>query len=252
MCKHLGELRNMTRSARIILAALVILLLASLALMLVLFNNTRRIAPAIDVIYEGKGLSVWLNGLNGWDYATDRPAVMALRKMGTNAVPALIRIITKPGSPQRTVAWNGLIALGSNAISALSFLTDAVLTNRTEVAPAIALANVGPSGVPVLLKALTNADKTIRYNAAFALDWERSDSARVVPALIVALKDPEPTVRGAAADALGDIDGEVELRRKALNSALSTDSVIRLQVTRALANLPGKDNQSSNPTNHSR
>src|SRR5712692_65128 len=46
--------------------------------------------------YQGKPLSAWLNEFDGWD--TNQAASAAFRKMGTNAIPALLKII-KSGDP---------------------------------------------------------------------------------------------------------------------------------------------------------
>ncbi len=76
--------------------------------------------------------------------------------------------------------------------------------NIQRLSHAIALADIGdPTGVPVLVKALSDENSFVRRIAASAL--AQIDDSRAVPALMDALNDKDDLVRASAADALTNI-----------------------------------------------
>src|SRR5260370_1816000 len=174
---------------------------------------SRQAEPA----YQGKPLSAWLAEFNGGPGDTNQAAFVAFRELGTNAIPALLRIIESKDPPfQRLILalnrmqslvhfparepWSlkwaascALYALGTNAKPAFPALTNLLLRTNAAIYRAISLAGMGSEGVPPLIAALTNQSPFIRSRAAFGLSWERSDLNVVVPALIARLSDPDRT-----------------------------------------------------------
>src|SRR5216684_1668272 len=73
-----------------VLAVLFVALAGGLVWML-----SRLTEPA----YQGKPLRLWLNEFNGFPPDTNEAVVLAFRAMGTNAIPALLRIIQSREPP---------------------------------------------------------------------------------------------------------------------------------------------------------
>src|SRR5712692_3461380 len=182
-----------------LLAVLAVALLGGLVWML-----SRPAEPA----YQGKPLSAWINEYNGRPGDTNQAALVAIREMGTNAIPALLKIIKSDDPPfqrmmselnrkqsmvhfpvrepwqRRWAASFALYAMGTSAKSAFAALTNLLFHPNARFnssAPAIALAGMGSEGLPPLLAAITNQNAGIRVSAANGLGWERSDLNIVVP-----------------------------------------------------------------------
>src|SRR2546428_7542236 len=200
--------------------------------------------------YQGKPLSAWLNEifLNEFNFSgvpgdTNKAALVAFLEMGTNAIPALLKIIQSDDPPfeglfselngmqsrvhfpvretrrQRWAASFALYAMGANAISAFPTLTNLLFDTKVLVSgafPTMALAGLGSEGVPPLLAALTNQNALIRLSAASGLGWARSDLNIVVPALIARLSDQDTNVNVGAVVSLGELHAEPDLAVPAL------------------------------------
>jgi HEAT repeat protein len=65
-----------------------------------------------------------------------------------------------------------------------------------------------PLAGPVLIKALGDPDGSVRGSAACSLKAFGAEAKQAVPALLELLKDEDEYARGAAAEALGQIDPE--------------------------------------------
>jgi HEAT repeat protein len=224
---------GMGKKRGILLAVLFVALLGGLIWML---------SDPTEPVCQGKLLSVWLNEINtnGWPRTND-PAVAAFREMGANAIPALVNAL-RPGDPpffqrlllevnrrqsllqfpvrktrdQRWAASSALYALGANAKPAYPALTNLLCHTNTVIYSAVALAGMGPEGLPPLLAALTNQNPFIRLCAATGLMWVRSDLDIVVPALIARLSDQDAMVHLRAVEALGRWHAEPGLAVPAL------------------------------------
>jgi HEAT repeat protein len=171
-------------------------LLAAFALGI--WEATRQVEP----VYMGKPLSRWLAEVpDGWGHPLEgrldpeeRPAAAnAVRAMGTNALPALIKMMeAQDWSPKRRLEWVaftlgliklpttttraerqnvralfGFCALGTNANPALPALMD-LLVRRGDSHTAVALAYMSPEGVLALSQALTNRDMILRTKVPHA------------------------------------------------------------------------------------
>ena len=165
------------------------MLLAAFALGI--WEPRRQVGP----VYLGKALSQWLEEVpDGWDSPVEgrqKPAVAkAVRAMGTNALPTLIKMMeardwppkprllwlasnllhldlmrhTNPAERQNVRALFGFCALGTNANPAVPALTN-LLLRRGDDCTAVALAYMSPEGVLAVSQVLTNQD-IIRTNNA--------------------------------------------------------------------------------------
>jgi HEAT repeat protein len=195
----------------------------------------------VEPVYQGRPLSAWLNELYPQlNEDTNQAASAAFRQMGTNAIPALLKIIQSGDPPfedlfselnrmqsrvhfpvrerwqQRWAASRALYAMGTNARPAFPTLTNLLLHDSAATYGALPLAGMGSEGLPPLLAALTNQSPFIRAAAARGLEEERSDLNIVVPALIARLSDRDTNVHQMAVTALGYLHAEPELAVPAL------------------------------------
>jgi hypothetical protein len=121
--------------------------------------------------YQGRRLSEWLVDVDYGLPADKRAkAYEAIRKMGTKTLPFLISDLT-PGKKannasysQATWAFDALGSIGKPAIPQLTKL----LEGNPGYVP-IALANIGPDALPVVLNSLTNESFWVRDTTAAGL-----------------------------------------------------------------------------------
>jgi HEAT repeat protein len=195
-----------------------------------------------ETVCQGKPLSVWLNEIdvNAYPADTNQAAFVAFREMGTNAIPALLKIIKSDDPPfqrmilklnrmqslvhfplrdtlaQRWAACSALYAMGANAKPAFPALTNLLFDPTSSYPSAMALAGMGSEGLPPLIAAVTNQNASIRDSAAGGLGWARSDLNIVVPALIGRLSDQHMWVHYTGMEALCQLHAEPELAVPAL------------------------------------
>jgi hypothetical protein len=190
-------------------------------------------------VYGRKSLSLWLrtyapsssSGLHSpeWNQADN-----AVRHLGTNCIPILLRMIRQKDSPAKlwlvafaqkhgltkkihivpaavrnVEASRAFIALGDvakDAVPALVKMYDDDLTAESRGAIEDALAWIGPAArpaIPLLMRATTNANPRVRANALWALGEIHAEPELCVPWLIHALNDSDDWARLSAAHALG-------------------------------------------------
>jgi HEAT repeat protein len=205
-----------------------------------------------EPVYQGKRLSRWVK-----DYAlvfrlppnaapSTPNADEAVRQIGTNAIPTLLRMLRAKDSPlkDKLVAlaqrqhiikieytpaeqWNGAApfafgVLGAKAQSAVPALIE--IANRnisfdSQSSAIMALGFIGPSAkeaVPSLPGWATNANAEVREISIIGLGEIGAEPDRVVPALIHALHDPDAEVQGKAAWALGKLRPDAKVAVPAL------------------------------------
>jgi HEAT repeat protein len=215
-----------------------------------------------EPLYQGKPLSAWINEYNGRPGDTNQAALVAIREMGTNAIPTLLKIMESDDPPfqrmmselnrkqslvhfpvrekpyPRWAASAALYAMGASARPAFPTLTNLLFHANSlfkTAAPANALAGMGSGGLPPLLAALTNQNPFIRSSAATGLGWARSDLNIVVPALIARLGDRDWWVHCEAVLALGHLHAEPELAVPALMKDYpGNDPKLRSEILRAI------------------
>lgn len=141
------------------------------------------------------------------DGATIRKeAAQALRERGTNALPELVRIVSRrKGDRAEAYAPQAFKILGADARPAVPMLID--LFKRSEaVSPAgSCLEAIGQAAESSLIEALSHTNKDIRAGAALTLGDFNPTSQAAVPALLKCMKDENSTVCVNAINALDKI-----------------------------------------------
>ncbi len=233
--------------------------------------------------YDGHSLSYWLDryrrtspdmSSTGAEEGPDPKAVEAISRIGTNALPLLLRRLryepsrarealarglnqapgaVRPGwladwaeSPKAYFtargAANAFAILGSAARPAipelLRLVHDREATNTAAFAR-YALANIGADALPHLIALLEDTNAANRLYAAFyigALSQLRTNAAAAVPALLNCLRDGDPKVQWTAAAALGEVGLQAEVVVPALQGAYeaSADAMLRRRCIGAL------------------
>ena len=202
------------------------------------------LSRAHEPVYQGKPLSAWLENYLGGDgqMATpenERAADLAVRQIGTNALPLLVemmgakdsrlksklielaakqrwmKIQTIPAGLLRARAIMAFRALGVTAIPAIPDL--ARLLNDGDIADAVAtaLSEIGTDAIPVLTNALFHADARVRAEGIRALaTFPRTpeNSTPQEPYQLSALESATPGIIHLLIDRLRDEDPHVRGR----------------------------------------
>ncbi len=215
-------------------------------------------------VYNGKPLSEWLSELTedkNNPYDTRDQAQEAIRQIGTNALPFLLKEISDLGELWQKVGatnfsnskeaetrlFNVHVAfktLGPIAKPAVPALVDLLNGAYTAFPAAFALTQIDPQAASVALtQALTNKIIYVRIAAAGYLFEVRSnaDIVLAMPNLIQCLKDESPdksdslTLISTAIDTLGAIHARPDIAVPALLETLTNkDFIIRFVSVRAL------------------
>jgi hypothetical protein len=182
--------------------------------------------------YHGKRLRVWLaEGVRKWYESGDeacKPSREAVRHMGTNAIPTLLRMLRATDSPlnlklvaladkiefiprpdtasdEHYLASWGFGWLGSDASNAIPALTDIYHQNILESSP-IAYGILLDMAPPLERTVLVNEGQTNRYDYVRKLAlWQLTPTNTPevsVPLLIKALADPSPMIQSMAVSKL--------------------------------------------------
>ncbi|MDB6064278.1 MAG: repeat protein [Pedosphaera sp.] len=215
-----------------------------------------------DPVYKGKRLSVWLEDYvdpNSTSIAvTDSDETdEAVRRLGTNAIPILLRRLRAKDSTftsllgflsrklhlfkvNFTPAWllqqegiQGFQALGSNgkaAVPELIRMYALISSQKNQNAVAAALGGIGPAAedaVPILVGSLadTRSDSRSRRSAIVALGHIHAHPEIALPALVKCLGDQNSFARQHAAQAIGAFDSDAKLAVPDLLKLLTDSSV---------------------------
>lgn len=199
-----------------------------------------RILQPQEPVADAHPLSFWLaeyvqteNGGGVEGPARNAKAEMAIQKIGTNAIPWLmkmvrqqdgalkshfyqlfmkqriVRLSLKPSWAKNVEGERGFQILGPRAKEAVPNLIDIFEqppSLAVQFSAAIALSGIGPSAsaaIPSLLRGTTNSDANTRFSSVLALGSIRSDPKTEIPALIRCLSDTDIDVRSVAARSLG-------------------------------------------------
>lgn len=192
-----------------------------------------RSAGPPEPVYQGRPLSSWLDhhvasssarppyGSPAWKEADE-----AIRHIGTNAVPTLVRMLRakdKPDFVLKLMDWgrrHGLPGmqyrrasaqheeaeyafemLGADAVSAVPDLIEIYRRNISESSHMYAALSLGHLGrgaeaaLPVLIDSFTHTNKDVRFYAVSAVMHIGGQPDVVIPALTSALKDSNVNVR---------------------------------------------------------
>jgi hypothetical protein len=217
-----------------------------------------------EPVYQGKPLRYWLRGYraggwSSWNSSTPEAADEAIKHIGTNAIPILLRMLPRSDSAldKKLFKWSytwrhwagkqpffkippmahlpsyesdeathAFMALGpeaGSAVPSLIYLLDQNLPPSTQCNIEVVLAWTGPTArqaVPALLKRLQDASPYVRGNALYALGCIHAESESAVPRIAKALGDPDANVRGQAAAALQAYGAEAKSAVPALLETL--------------------------------
>jgi predicted Zn finger-like uncharacterized protein len=198
---------------------------------------------------DTSGLPKLLTDLNSTDAQVRIRAAVALGEMGEDAkkaIPALFKALKDPDDNVVREAAQALRAVGTpTRDDAPMFIAALQDENRRVRGCALEeLAKMGPEARPAaaklaeILKA-KETDAELRQQAARCLGQIGAAAAtQGVPALVEALKDPEPIIREAAADALGKFGVEARTTASSLLAMLADkETTVRRAALGALAQI---------------
>lgn len=207
-------------------AALIVIATATLYL---LFANPR------EPLYKGKPLTYWLQGyLPNSEHANSQSeADEAILKLGTNAIPTLLRLLHAkdsnikikvidiakkqrlfkihfvPAWEWNLVAMRGFERLGASASNSVPNLVALFKENISEASQSCAARSLGALGpaareaIPFLIEASGDVNRNVRHGAVLALAKIHAEPEVVVPILLARLSDPAEEVRLSAVEGLG-------------------------------------------------
>jgi HEAT repeat protein len=234
-----------------------------------------------EPVYQGKGLRAWLREyrleLNAGDEERVRArnlAEGAVRQIGTNAIPTLLRMLGKKDSSivaKMVDLWNrhyysipvwarhpgwyrnqaaflnenaalGFKILGADAqqaVPALLRLYEQNISLYSQAATSRALIAIGPAAqriaIPSFLRAAGSSNAPVREVAVCALYGVDTEPRLVVPALVDALSNTNFVIRMVAARGLGRFGTNSQRAVPPLVLLLSDPSLdVRPEVTNAL------------------
>jgi len=213
-----------------------------------------------EPVWQGKKLSQWLTECDSGDPRDlSESARTAIRAMGANALPYLLRMISTTDSKSKmklrewagkgSIIWRwttpshynsrisgaaGIEALGEDAPPATPELIKLLNGEETEYPAALGLGAIGRPAVPLLLQTLTNQSAWTRMAAVQALNFMHG-AEQAIPDLLRCLDDPDPGVREGAAIALGDMQKQPDRVVPRLMERLAdTNSTVRADAALAI------------------
>jgi len=185
-----------------------------------------------EPVYQGRRLSDWLeqyydalenpespmtggatvvgvtaDGLGGEE--SSKQAEAALRAIGTNAIPLLLRMAKAHDSAfkRRWIVLSYRQSLIPKTLVPLRPRSDFVYRGRSGVG-FYTLGSAAKPAVPALMRLLDNENRDVRADAARTLGYMRSVAQDAVPRLVECLRGEDSETRMAAAEALKRIDPE--------------------------------------------
>jgi hypothetical protein len=238
----------MSNKRRILLVSLLIAILGVISWLIL-----RQHDP--EPVYNGKPLTYWLDSLiNRTSHPSQVEAEKAVQKIGTNAIPTLLRLLRTRDSKFKlnliqlthkqhlvNLKWNtalfqhiqaetGFRCLGPNGKSALPDLIE-IYNKRPPgqyndapwVIPSI-FAAMGPAAadaVPQLAQDTADADRSIRSRAVLVLGQIHARPDLAVPALTRSLRDSDSHLQEEAAFSLAAFGTNAQFAITGLITALS-------------------------------
>ena len=185
-------------------------------------------ASSAEPKHGGKSLTEWLQLYQKADEGTseERQAGMAVRTIGTNALPYLTEWIVSEDLEKQFKAKDGFQILGAAAAPAIPSLGK-MLTSTNEVVSFVAaqsLGHIGAPALPELLAGLTNRHFKVGTASALAIADLGTNALPAIPIFLRHLEHPNHFYRERAADALGNLHIEPETVVPALTKLLQDDS----------------------------
>ena len=205
-------------------------------------------------------LSAWLA-----KYAEGEPgAETAIRRLGTNAIPCLMRLVRSQDSKGKRVllkliggqssvqlnsaltrqllGWKGFEALGVVGDSAVPELATFLDNTNTSRIGAMALAGVGSdAALNRLSRALSSENEMIRRDVAIAFGYLRDFQPWILNKLSNSLDDPDAGVRYAVTVSIGRLNADPDSVVPALLRAIQdTNGGVRYAAVEGLAKIDPK------------
>ena len=176
-----------------------------------------------------------------------RAALRAAGILGAAAEPALPEVAAALPDPELTAdAAAALSFMGPKALEPLrrAVTSDQAIVRRESLRSIGKLRFRAPlpstEVLPLLLDAMPDTDPTVRTVAATYLGILHEDPPASIPLLTAALEDPDPAVRRASATALGAFGGEATPALPALKKAAADqDQDLAREAGRAIVNISG-------------
>lgn len=231
--------------------------------------------PEREPQYNGKKLSEWMDvpsrGIDSRHTAQVAEAIKAIRAIGTNALPCLLRWaeLENPNWlwrtaercknfgfnwPQRFVflkvrqranAWTALHILGRTASPAIPAVGRIAMNSPSPEYAIAFLSDIGPDGIPELLRVIARGKGERRLRA---MDFIKlvpdlgTNGPAVAKVLLNCMGDSDQDIAGCAADLLGVMSLEPKIAVPALVERLQDERVsVRYRASRALENLAVKN-----------
>lgn len=213
-----------------------------------------------EPVYQGKSLGAWLQPLYSSPPSsemTNTPYAVAVRNLGTNAVPyfvAMLRARDSVVSAQyksfamkletnvhyayqgHYLALWGLAVLGPAATSAIPAVAEHLTDPMQSYNAAHTLSQIGTSSIPVLATALTNRDKWVTAYALMSLALLHDEQA--FPVALASVNDSHPGLAREAVTALGSFPNHAATAVPVLTGVLNgTNRNLRVLAARALGNM---------------
>jgi HEAT repeat protein len=194
------------------------------------FLNVRQ--PDISAMREARDIKGLISLLDHGNFDVQWHAADALGTMGAGAVPVLLATLNHRSINTRVGAIEALAAIrDARATGPLAALLESEETSEVRWAAAIALGEIGDlHSIPLIVKALRDMDRYVRYGAAKALEqlgWQPETDAEkayyllarqdwdgakkigkpAISPIITLLKEKHPAIRAKMVELLGTIGG---------------------------------------------
>lgn len=184
----------------------------------------------------------WIDDLQSRTPKDVERATAELEQRGTAALPVIRRTLQDAGATpaRRKAALKATAILGARAAEAIPDVADVLQEPQFAPEAALALSFMGSAAVPALKEALQADDAVVRREALRAIGKLRErasiDPQLVVPVLLRALDDADPGVRNVAVTYLGIVRDNPGTEVPGLIKALADDNAeVRRAAAAALA-----------------
>jgi hypothetical protein len=215
--------------------------------------------------YEGKRLSIWLREMSDSPEQQKR-AANAVRAMGTNALPSLVRMLqardskfkeyvrsllarqklvrvrlSPPARIQHDFACRGLWVLGPMAAAAIPSLEENLVSRKPHPSIPGVLLSIGSPAWMTFIRAMTNNNPEVRATTIGALSNATNRLEEATPTLLhVMTNDPLPSLRLYAALAFAKTGKHEDSVVPLLIDGLKFGNDIGAEVARAFIHYPSK------------